>query len=89
MIKGLERKIMLLKGASSKYFDEAYFIMKDDISIYDEGEILRAAERIMFSAESGKRIKKSSKRMVAKSILFSLLFALGGFGLGLSLAFLI
>lgn len=89
MIKGLERKMMLLKSTNSKYFDEAYFIMKDDISLYDEGEILREAERIMFSAETCKRIKKTSKRNFLKAFLFSLLGALVGFGAGLCLAFFI
>lgn len=89
MIKGLERKMMLLKSTNSKYFDEAYFIMKDDISLYDEVEILREAERIMFSAETCKRIKKTNKRNVVKAVLFSLLSAIIGFGLGLCLALLI
>ena len=73
MIKGLERKMMLLKSTNSKYFDEAYLIMKDDISLYDEGEILREAERIMFNAETCKRVKRSNKKSALKSFLFLLL----------------
>lgn len=89
MIKGLERKMMLLKSTNSKYFDEAYFIMKDDISLYDEGEILREAEKIMFSAETCKRIKKSNKRNVLKAFLFSVLCLVIGFGIGVCFAFII
>ncbi len=89
MIKGLERKIMLLKSTNSKYFDEAYFIMKDDIITCDEGEILREAERIMFSAETCKRVKRSNKKEAFKILGFSLLGLFLGFGGGLCLAFII
>ena len=89
MIKGLERKMMLLKSTNSKYFDEAYLIMKDDISVYDEGEILREAERILFSAETCKRIKKSNKKRRFKSFLILVLGILLGWSLGLLCAFFI
>ena len=89
MIKGLERKMMLLKRTNSKYFDEAYLIMKDDISVYDEGEILREAERILFSAETCKRIKRSNKKRAFKSFLILVLGVLLGLSLGLLCAFFI
>lgn len=89
MIKGLERKIVLLKNTNSRYFDEAYFIMKDDLASFDEGEILREAERIMFSAEGCKRIKGSRKKRALRLALFIILGVLLGFIAGLSLAFFI
>ena len=89
MIKGLERKMMLLKSTNSKYFDEAYLIMKDDISVYDEGEILREAERILFSAETCKRIKRSNKKRTFKSFLILVLGVLLGLSAGLLCAFFI
>lgn len=89
MIKGLERKMMLLKSTNSKYFDEAYFIMKDDLTSFDEGEILREAERIMFSAEVCKRVKAKKKKDALKIALFSISSGLIGFGTGLFLAFFV
>lgn len=89
MIKGLERKVVLLKNTNSRYFDEAYFIMKDDLTSFDDGEILREAERIMFSAEGCKRIKGTKKKRILKIALFTILGALLGFGMGLFWAFFI
>lgn len=88
MIKGLERKIMLLKSTNSRYFDEAYFIMKDDLISCDDSEILREAEKIIFCAEGCKRVKKS-KRGALRIVLFSILGALIGFGLGICFALII
>ena len=89
MIKGLERKIMLLKGTNSKYFDEAYFIMKDDITYCDDSEILKEAEKIIFSAEGCKRIKRADKRTSAKIALFTIAGAFIGLLCGLIIGLII
>ncbi|MBQ8546384.1 MAG: hypothetical protein IJ437_05540 [Clostridia bacterium] len=61
MIKGCEKKIIFLESTKSKYFDQAYLVMKDDIYTCDEGEILGEAERIIFGAEGCKKPKKKEK----------------------------
>ena len=62
MIKGCEKKIIFLENTKSKYFEQAYLVIKDDIYTCDEGEILGEAERIIFGAEGCKKAKKKQKR---------------------------
>ena len=39
-MKGTQRRIIFLKSTKSKRFDEAYFVLKDDLINDDEDEIL-------------------------------------------------
>lgn len=84
MIKGCEKRIIFLESTKSKYFDQAYLVMKDDIYTCDEGKILNEAERIIFGAESLKNDEKAKriKRTWKNILLFSI-----GFFSGLILAF--
>ena len=84
MIKGCEKRIIFLESTKSKYFDQAYLVMKDDIYTCDEVKILNEAERIIFGAESIKSDEKSKrlKRAWKNALLFSL-----GLFLGLAIAF--
>lgn len=77
MIKGTERKIIFLKSTKSKKFDEAYFVIKDDLINDDETEILREAEKILFSAESCKKRKRKSSFSFKGLFLFFLGLSLG------------
>lgn len=52
MIKGCQKKIIHLKNTGSPYFEEAYFILKDDgTSLPSENDMVREALKI---AESSK-----------------------------------
>ena len=47
MIKGCQKKIIHLKNPDSRYFEEAYFILKETTGgITDEKEMIKEAERI-------------------------------------------
>lgn len=74
-MKGTQRKIIFLKSTKSKRFDEAYFVLKDDLINDDEDEILKEAEKILFSAEGCKK-KREKKRLSFKG---AFLFSLGLF----------
>ncbi len=87
MIKGCQKKIIFLESTKSKYFDQAYLVMKDDIYTCDEGEILSEAERIIFGAEYCKKVKK--KKISSFSIWKSILYFSLGLLFGLFLAFLL
>lgn len=76
MVSGRERKIIHLKSTKSKRFDEAYFVLKDGLINYDDDEIIKEAERILFSAEELKKRSVKKKRNFAKCTFF---FALGFF----------
>ncbi len=87
-MKGTQRKIIFLKSTKSKRFDEAYFVLKDDLINDDEDEILKEAERILFSAESCKR-KKEKRRLSFKGLfLFSLGILVGTSLLALPMLFI-
>ncbi len=80
MASGRERKIIHLKSTKSKRFDEAYLILKDGLINYDDGEIVKEAERILFSAEELKRKRGRKKGGAIKCAFFlSLGFFLGTF----------
>ena len=84
MIKGCQKKIIFLESTKSKYFDQAYLVMKDDLCTMDEKEVLAEAEKIIFGAEHCKKVtKKKSPPFLWKGIL---LFAAGVI-LGASIAF--
>ena len=84
MIKGYQKKIIFLESTKSKYFDQAYLVMKDDLYTMDEGEILLEAERIIFGAEC---CKKAQKKQISPAVWKSILIFLGGLSLGILSAF--
>lgn len=63
MINGYERRIMQLRNIKSPYFDEAYFVMRDDCEHFIESEVLCEAERILGKAKISKRKKWALGRL--------------------------
>lgn len=72
MLKGTEKKIIYLKSTKSKHFDEAYFVLKDDIINDRDGEILEEAERIIFKTDAFSKRKQRKKVSFKGCFLFSL-----------------
>ena len=71
-MKGTQRRIIFLKSTKSKRFDEAYFVLKDDLINDDEDEILKEAEKILFSAEGCKKKREKKSLSFKGAFLFSL-----------------
>ena len=86
MIKGCQKKIIFLESTKSKYFDQAYLVMKDDLYALDEDEVLVEAEKIIFGAEY---LKKETKKKPHINKWINALFFSIGLLVGLSIAFLI
>ena len=86
MVSGRERKIIYLKSTRSKRFDEAYLVLKDGMESYDDKEILKEAERILFSAEELKKKRAKKGGGVLKCAFF---FSFGFFFGTLSYFFLL
>ena len=76
MVSGRERKIIYLKSTKSKRFDEAYLVLKDGLGSYDDGEIIKEAEKILFSAEELKKKRARKNKGLSKCAFF---FSLGFF----------
>lgn len=50
MLYGDERKIVLFKDIRSPYFDEAYFVIKEDCDHLIKSDVLLEAEKILGKA---------------------------------------
>ena len=60
MIKGAQKQMVVVKTTSSRYFEEAYFVLKSDLKPkkQDHTDLLTEANRILKESESvrcGKR----------------------------------
>ena len=79
MIKGARRSIIVLKTPSGKYFEQAYFIVKDGIDSRKDQkkDMVKEAYKIANEALlNGEEISESDKKQAGKHLLF---FALGMF----------
>lgn len=62
MIKGAQKQMIVLRTGTSKYFEEAYFVLKGGInpSRGDRTDILSEANRILKESESVRNGKKKA-----------------------------
>lgn len=65
MIKGCQKRIIHLKNTGSPYFEEAYFILKDDSVLPCENDMVKEALRI---AEASTSKGKASKNLLSRLI---------------------
>jgi len=80
MVKGCQKRIIVLKGTNSSVFDEAYFVIKEN-SVPPDGtdmvkEALRIIEANTLPHEESKKTKKSFLWYLAGFISGCLLFGL-------------
>ena len=88
MIRGAQKKMIVLRTHNSRLFEEAYFVMRHNA---DEGQqnhdILREANRILEGSLSGygqeRQAKERRRRRRERVILFLLGLFCGGGGVGL------
>jgi len=68
MIRGVQRKIIVIKGDKNSVFENVYFLLKNDIfeSPRSEKDIMREANRIISENYSDKKRKKYEKRKKAR-----------------------
>ena len=64
MIKGAQKQMIVLKTAASRYFDEAYFVLKPDLkpNKRNRTDLLTEANRILKESESARGGKKRGKK---------------------------
>jgi len=78
MIKGAQKQMIVLRTADSRYFDEAYFVLRREFPIQKgaSGEMLFEADRILRESTNDARIGTKKRR---RSLLaFVIGFVLGG-----------
>lgn len=82
MIKGAQKRIVVLNTKDSSYFESAYFVMKNDAvgvvkgDSTEERSMLKEADRIVSEAVGENKRKK--KRPMGGVIRSVLLFIIGG-----------
>lgn len=74
MIKGCQKKIIMINDTGSDMFEQAYFIVKDEAqgAVCSKNDMIREANRIIennllapyFSPVKRKSLKKSAKNLV-------------------------
>ena len=59
MVKGVTRRVIVVKSPDPRYFDEAIFIVKEDVSLsgVDQAQVLEEAQ-----ATAGKYVKQQAYR---------------------------
>ena len=91
MLKGCQRRIIMVKDTGSKYFDSAYFVIKHDLpSSSLESDMLAEAHRMIDACEiknasseksSTSAVSAASKRKKLSSTLMGLMLFLAGVSL--------
>lgn len=78
MIKGAQKQMIVLRTTDSRYFDEAYFVLRREFPIQKSAseEMLFEADRILRESASDSRIK--TKKKWRSVICFCIGFLLGG-----------
>ena len=72
MLKGCQKKIIFLKDTGSDFFEEAYFVIKNEYDGMNDCDIISEATKIANGIYQGKQIRKSHR-----SGIYSLLLSLG------------
>lgn len=74
MIKGAQKKMIVVRTADSPIFEEAYFVMRN-ASNCGERDMIDEANRIIDQSGVGKREKRHA---ASRSLIFSLCSFMGG-----------
>ena len=76
MIKGIQRKMVLIRTPDSKIFEEAHLVLRTDgvLSSSREGDMLNEANRILEAARIGIDPAKHRTRKLGKKGLVGFLF---------------
>lgn len=77
MIKGAQKKMIVIKTAESPIFEEAYFVMRSGQS-RDERDMIDEANRIIDASGAG-RNEKNERKVRIKDRTRSLIVAICGF----------
>ena len=86
MIRGAQKRMLVVRTGSSRYFDEAYFVLRQELPRRGEGraDILREANRILEESQPEREERRSRR-----GIWLFLLGLFAGAGIALLLLFLL
>ncbi len=66
MIKGAQKQMIVVRTSSSRYFEEAYFVLKNDVKTQKRNrtDLLTEANRILKESENVRTGKKKHRHPV-------------------------
>ena len=82
MLKGAQKRMIVIKTSDSKFFEEAYFVVKPNC-YEDELDMIVEADRIVERVIDRKKSEKKMKSPSKKNIIFCLCGAMGGIFMGI------
>ena len=86
MIRGAQKKMIVMKTSNSAVFEEAYFVLRRESGDFNE-DMVREANRII--EEGGGKIKPPRKKFPKEWLLFTVGFLSGAcFGGGIAALFI-
>lgn len=73
MIKGCQRRVVMIKNPKNPLFEEAYFIIREEYAAdeIDHDDIVGEAERLISEYAQKKERKKKRKLSVAELLFFA------------------
>ena len=85
MLKGAQKRMIVIKTSDSKFFEEAYFVVKPNAD-EDELDMIAEADRIATKVIDRKKSEKKMRAIGKKNIIFCLCGAIGGIFMGILVA---
>ena len=75
-MRGYQKKVIFIKNAGSNFFEEAYFVLKDDEKnrIFSHATMVSEARRII---EENFEVKKRKFKFINLKVLFAFLIGAG------------
>ena len=82
MLKGAQKRMIVIKTSDSKFFEEAYFVVKPNCH-EDELDMIAEADRIAARFIDRKKSEKKMRAVGKKNVIFCLCGAIGGVFMGI------
>ena len=62
MVKGCQKTVIFLKNTESDFFEEAYFVLTDDLYDYSDGDLIAEANRIIENVGEARMKKRAFRK---------------------------
>ena len=79
MYRGSKKTVLVFKGKDSRIFDEAHFIVREDLSCVKDEDIMKEANRIISEYGNYTHKYKNSKKREKSSIFWYIWGLISGF----------
>ena len=77
MVKGCQRKMIMLQGGECAPFESAYFVLKRNSEVAGDRDMIREATRIIERSLPDRAARLRRREIILRRICFGLLFSSG------------